>query len=182
MLNKALELNPADALAWVRMADLARGEDEESEAARTRLEQAVEGESAPAGAKFLVGTLQAEHGEYEQALAELQKVCQADSNNAVAWNNQAWVLSQIGADLQEALRCANRALELIPSEPRFLETRGQVYLMLEMWQEAIADLAAAEEQFVDSAAFHEALARACGESRSVANPPGPSPRASSGVL
>ena len=82
-----------------------------------------------------------------------------DEQNAVAWNNYGLVLGEGDeADLDAALVAVNHALELSPKEHRFRETRGQILLRLERWEEAVEDLEFALNGLPDLDAIHRSLA------------------------
>jgi tetratricopeptide (TPR) repeat protein len=64
-----------------------------------------------------------------------------DPKNAIAWNNYAFIVTQgEKPDYDEALKAVNKALEILPEEYHFRETRGQILVSLGKWQEAIPDL------------------------------------------
>lgn len=78
--------------------------------------------------------------QYGQALEKYKSACKVDQDCAVAWNNIAWILSNIEPlQMEEALDAANRGLR-IDDLARIRETRGQILLKLQRWQEAMSDL------------------------------------------
>ena len=50
----------------------------------------------------------------------------------------AWMLARCGRDLDEALRCARRALVLEPGKPSFVDTLGEIYFRRGQWANAVA--------------------------------------------
>jgi tetratricopeptide (TPR) repeat protein len=137
----------------------------EAAAARPTLlaafEQVVATPEAPLGLLAAIGTLAEISGHVELARDALAPVVETDPNHAIAWNNYAWALSQEPhRDLKAALAAANRAIELMPNQSRFLETRGQIYASLEMWREAVADLEVALNGMPNSIDIHASLATA----------------------
>ena len=55
-------------------------------------------------------------------------------DDALVLNNYAYLLAQAGVRLGEALLMVERALELSPDNPSYLDTKGWVYYMLEDYQ------------------------------------------------
>jgi tetratricopeptide (TPR) repeat protein len=125
------------------------------------LEQVVATPDVPLGLLAAIGTLAEINGHVELARDALTPVVEGDPNHAIAWNNLAWALAQEpDADLDAALAAANRALELMPNQSRFLETRGQIYVSLGMWAEAVADLEVALNGMPNTENIHASLAAA----------------------
>ncbi len=116
---------------------------------------------APAGLLVIVGTEAAKNQKFEDARQFLETATARDETDPVAWNNYAWVLGE-GANplLDEALIAVNRALELAPKEHRFRETRGQILLRLQRWQEAVEDLEFAINGLPKLDSIHRSLATA----------------------
>jgi Flp pilus assembly protein TadD len=108
-----------------------------------------------------IGTVAALSGDVPTARELLGRAVAGDPRRSAMWNNFAWSLSH-GAepDMARALDAANRALEMAPKEFRYRETRGQIYLALGRWNEAVSDLEFALNGMPDSAAIHRGLATA----------------------
>ena len=106
-----------------------------------------------------MGTEAAKNENFDEARQFLAAAVDRDEADPVAWNNHAWVLGEgEGAQLEEALIAANRALDLLPDEHRFRETRGQIYLRLQRWQEAVDDLEFAINGLPSLGSIHQSLA------------------------
>jgi tetratricopeptide (TPR) repeat protein len=115
----------------------------------------------PAAVIEVIGTAAALDGDIVPARKLLKRVIEEQPNNAVAWNNYAWALSQEPSkDLELALAAVNHALALAPNEFRFRETRGQINLALGQWSEAAEDLEFALNGMPDAAVIHVSLAKA----------------------
>jgi tetratricopeptide (TPR) repeat protein len=107
------------------------------------------------------GTAAAEAGNYDQAKTYLQDAVKKDPKNASAWNNYAFIVSQGGKpEYQDALQAVNKAIEILPEEYHFRETRGQILVNLKKWKEAIPDLEFAVNGMPTSPEIHAALALA----------------------
>jgi tetratricopeptide (TPR) repeat protein len=82
---------------------------------------------------------------YDDAVADYERLLEADPDNPLALNNRAYNLALVGRQLDEALRDVERALKLHGPDEAFLDTRGYVLYLLGRPQEALADLDAAIE-------------------------------------
>ncbi|NOZ39951.1 MAG: hypothetical protein GXP24_06975 [Planctomycetes bacterium] len=115
----------------------------------------------PASLLVAMGTEAAKNQSYDDARQFLAAAASRDETDPVAWNNYAWVLGEgENPALDEALKAVNRALDLAPEEHRFRETRGQILLRLERWQEAVEDLEFAINGLPSLDAIHKSLATA----------------------
>lgn len=76
-------------------------------------------------------------------------------------NNLATAIVRGGGDSNErALKLANETLALLPDHPDALSTRGEVYVAMERWPEAIADLTQSLQHRARSAELHRLLEKA----------------------
>jgi tetratricopeptide (TPR) repeat protein len=129
--------------------------------AKEVVERVAESPKTPAAILEAIGTVAATAGELDKAKIYLQRAANKDPRHAVAWNNYAWVvLQEPQGDLDDALAAVTKALEIQPDEFRFRETRGQVLVRLERWQDAIADLEYAANGMPESRDIHLSLAKA----------------------
>ena len=127
------------------------------------LDALCESPRAPTSLLTAVGTEAAKNENFDEARQFLAAAVARDESDPVAWNNYAWVLGEgegEGAQLEEALASVNRALELSPEEHRYRETRGQILLQLERWQEAVEDLEFAINGLPQLNSIHQSLATA----------------------
>jgi tetratricopeptide (TPR) repeat protein len=124
-------------------------------------ERILETPDAPLPLIACLGAAAAMENDIPLARRLLASVVAKDSKHAVAWNNYAWTLSrEPDSHYENALDAVNKALEQAPSEFRFRETRGQIYVALERWQEAVDDLEFALNGMPDMDAIHIGLATA----------------------
>jgi tetratricopeptide (TPR) repeat protein len=108
-----------------------------------------------------IGTVAATAGEFEKAKDYLQRAIEKDPRNSIAWNNYAWILLQEPqGDVEAALDAVGKALEIRPDEFRYRETRGQVFVRMGRWQEAVQDLEYAANGMPESRDIHLSLAKA----------------------
>jgi tetratricopeptide (TPR) repeat protein len=122
-------------------------------------ERILETPDAPLPLIACLGAAAAMEDDIPLARRLLASVVAKDPKHVVAWNNYAWTLArEPDSDYKKALVAVNKALEQAPSEFRFRETRGQIYVALERWQEAVDDLEFALNGIPDMDAIHIGLA------------------------
>ncbi len=61
------------------------------------------------------------------AADEFRKLIQRDPENETMYNQLAWLISNTEGDLDEALRCSQKSLELRPGEAGYLDTLARCY-------------------------------------------------------
>jgi hypothetical protein len=121
----------------------------------------LEAPDAPVPLAACLGSAAALENDIPLARRFLGSVVEKDPKHAVAWNNFAWTLSrEPDPDYEKALASVNHALGLLPFEYPFRETRGQIYVALERWQEAVDDLEFALKGMPEMDAIHAGLASA----------------------
>jgi tetratricopeptide (TPR) repeat protein len=99
--------------------------------------------------------------DWETAHRVLQLAVERMPQNYAAWNNLAWLYSnRPQPDYQAGLEAVERALAINPQDFHSRETRGQLLVRLERWEEAIEDLEYAINQLPDNPDVHAALAQA----------------------
>jgi tetratricopeptide (TPR) repeat protein len=109
----------------------------------------------------IIGTAATIRGEHELCLTLLKRAIEKDPENAIAWNNLAFVTSEsFPADMPLALDAVNRAIQLQPTNVEFLHTRGFIYLQLKKWNLAIEDLSVVVSQTPNASEVHRGLAQA----------------------
>ncbi|MEM7478436.1 MAG: tetratricopeptide repeat protein, partial [Planctomycetota bacterium] len=92
-------------------------------------------------AHFILGTIALNEGDVASATSHLDIAAHNNPNLPGLLNNLAFaILQEEEPDLARALRLSDAALRSLPEHPYLRETRGQIYLRLEKYAEAIADL------------------------------------------
>ncbi len=151
----------ADPLRLQQQAERLYRLQSESPVARQVIERVADSDSASARTLEAIGTMAAQHGELDEARELLRRAISKDPQNAVAWNNYAWITVQLpDGDPHESLDAVNKALTIKPDDYRFRETRGQILVRLGKWQEAVTDLEFAVNGMPDSREIHLSLAKA----------------------
>ena len=88
-----------------------------------------------------------ELGRYKEALADYATVLANDIEDAVAYNNRAWVYYKMARgssdgsarELKKGLEDINRAITLVPDQGLFYDTRGYLRYRLGKYDMALAD-------------------------------------------
>jgi tetratricopeptide (TPR) repeat protein len=160
LLGQALQIAPDNPQVLERIA-LLIGRDGDADAiAENMLQDALVNGTAPAVVHFLLGTRAASNGDMEAAKSHLEQARLLNPNTPVVLNNLAWVLAGRGSDqMTTALEYANQAVKLQPYQANFRDTRGQIHIRLENWQEGIADLEEALRKLKGSEQIHTSLAK-----------------------
>ncbi len=99
---------------------------------------------------------------YDKAKPWLEQAhLQTRGRDPMVMNNLATAIIRSGNDQQErALQLANDTLKLLPDNPDALSTRGEVYVAMKRWPEALADLTQSLERRQNSADLHRLLEKA----------------------
>ena len=98
---------------------------------------------SPAEAYFRVAMAEQSLNRFGPAEQDYHKAAELDPNLAVAYNNFAFLAANQRTDLDEALRFAQKAIELDSKVPTFFDTLGWVYLARGQQEQAIAALSKA---------------------------------------
>jgi tetratricopeptide (TPR) repeat protein len=108
-----------------------------------------------------LGTAAAVNHDLPAAQRYLRMSVSQNPESAVSWNNLAYVLVQLpNPPLEDALAATNKALAIAPDDYRYRQTRGEVFLKLHRWKEAVDDLEFALNGAPDAFAIHQSLAQA----------------------
>jgi exosortase len=97
---------------------------------------------------------------FDRAKVYLEQAnAQTRGRDAMILNNLAIAIIRGGGDTKErALQLANETLLLLPDHPDALSTRGEIYVAMERWQEAAADLTESLKLRQNSSNVHRLLA------------------------
>ncbi len=158
-LRRVLERRPGDGEAHVLLARIAarRGD---REALRRELRAAVQAVPPVPQAFSMYGSLLAEETRYEEARPYLERSLELDPENPLALNNLAFVLAELGSDLDRALTLAQKATSLMPDNPDLTDTLALVYIRRRLNDNAIALLRELTAKYPERAAFRYHLALA----------------------
>jgi tetratricopeptide (TPR) repeat protein len=114
------------------------------DAGRLALDTAVVGHFQQQGRdrplQFDLANPQLAQGREADAGATLRKLCEQPKATGGPLNNLAWLLTNKGGKVDEALSLINRAIEIDGETPEPLDTRGTIYLAMGRNDAAIRDL------------------------------------------
>jgi Flp pilus assembly protein TadD len=108
-------------------------------------------------------------GRHNEAARGYRDVLALNSNNGVAMNNLAYLLTENGGDLDQALDYARRAQIFLPDHPEVDDTLGWVYLKRKQAADAFAAFRLAFDQKPTEPAFRSHLAMALDQKRDTSN-------------
>ena len=121
------------------------------------LEQAMGPDAIPLS--ISLADLRDLQGRYDETIAIYRSILDKDSNNLVALNNLAWMLSFMPGDRDVCLPLINRAIQLRGPMVDLIDTRAVILLNLNKTKDAMKDLDAAYEEVASpSILFHMAQA------------------------
>lgn len=134
--DQATELDPTNILAYDHRASIYRYNGDYDKAIE-QLGIAIELE--PTAKRYgKRGLVYSEAGNYQAAITNYEKAIKLAPGYATAYNNLAWLYADtLETNLEEALELAQRAVELKPESPNYLDTLAWTYYKLGRHQEAL---------------------------------------------
>ena len=94
----------------------------------------------------LLGILFDQLENYERATVEYEQALKIDPNFSPAANNLAWIYSEQGGDLKEALNLAQIAFQTNPEDPHITDTLGWIYYKKKAYIQSIRYLRESKEK------------------------------------
>ena len=126
VLRRAIEAEPALLPAYAMLGQVYLSQGHLSEALE-EFDALAKRHSKPVSALTMAGMILQAQGNLPEARRRFERVIALDSRAAVAANNLAWMYAESGERLEEALRLARSAAEVLPDSPEVLDTLGWVY-------------------------------------------------------
>ena len=155
LVDRALAIAPNHAGALQRLAELTK-----DESTASMLSMLLARGGAAAVSHVLLAMRAADEGAANLQDVHLKQAHRANKHTAPILNNLAWVfLRDESEDVERARLTVDMALQLAPNQPHIRYTRGNVFIRLQQWNEAIEDLEFALAA-LDTPAAHELLAEA----------------------
>ena len=115
------------------------GENENQEL--QELQKSIANGVGSSASHFINGTIELNKGNVAKASYHLEIAAKENPNLPGLLNNLAYtIIQQEDPDLERALRLSNAAIRNLPNHPYLRETRGQIYLQMKKFTDAIADL------------------------------------------
>jgi len=103
---------------------------------------------------FLFASAQDRVGQKVEAIVNYRHALALQPDNPAVMNNLAYVLSETGGNLDEALTLARRALTKVQGAPDFSDTLGCIYLKKKMHDSAIQIFSSLVRKNPENATFH----------------------------
>jgi tetratricopeptide (TPR) repeat protein len=103
-----------------------------------------------ASAHVLIGMIQEQRQEYDKAKMHYQDALKLNAKFAPAANNLAWILSETGGNIDEALSYAQTAREQRPDDPHVGDTLGWIYYKKNAFLKAASVLKDAVEKLPEN--------------------------------
>jgi len=164
LLNEALKYDPYHDPIFDKMMELLGEKTETAATGRDYLLENLSEGRAIGMSHLLLGSIAFEKSDPAAAEYHLERAFHEMPNALVVMNNLAWFLAfkKNPPELDRALGLIDNVLERAPNDPRYLDTRGQIYTRLERWDDAIADLERALQKGLSTPETHNALATCYG--------------------
>ncbi|MEC9093693.1 MAG: hypothetical protein VX438_13350 [Planctomycetota bacterium] len=159
LVDHSIQLDPKNQKALAILAQISVMTNEEvSLSAKLKLDQAIGEASAPFAVHLVLGNHAAVNHDDELAVKHLRQALLLNRRATAVMNNLAFVLSRLNQPrFEQALGLINNALKIIPGNPRFLETRGNIYLKMKQYELAFHDFETAEVQVKDNKSLYQNL-------------------------
>jgi len=105
--------------------------------ARKRLETVLSHNDGNTVAHLWLGNVEEMMGDHDGALAQFRKVVDTNPGNAQALNNLAYLLSEHVNKPDEALKYAEKAVELVSNLPSYYDTLGWIFYRKGLYDSAV---------------------------------------------
>ena len=124
--TKAIEIKKNFFGAYLALGDLYAAQGQVNEAIKS-YNDAVKVNPDIVDPYMQLGSIYEKKGEIDKAKKYYQKVLKINPEFALAANNLAWIYSEHGGDIEEALSLARIAKEKLPDDPGIADTLGWIY-------------------------------------------------------
>jgi tetratricopeptide (TPR) repeat protein len=164
LLRLALQADQENRAAMVRLIGLGERSPEDAERAKELLRTLLASGHGTGFVHFALGCRAWREDDADKALWHLERAYKLDDDLGVVANNLAWVLAhQHPPDLARALRVIDSVVKRWPDMAEYRDTRGQILVQMERWEDALDDLEVALRGMPSNAGVHNSLARVYGE-------------------
>lgn len=163
LLARGLAVAPLNPRLLDELSYLGCSTDVDENLLQEKLQEALDSGISPGFVHFIQGTrdLLRKPANLESAMQHLDVARQHSVSYPGLLNNLAWAMTQTPeGNMDQALELVEQALRMMPAEPIIYETRGQVLLRQQKYQQAIADFERALASSEMRADAHEGLAKA----------------------
>jgi tetratricopeptide (TPR) repeat protein len=159
MLESGLRCDPNDPALLERLLAITKMPSVEGDHTVADLQKLLVRGEMPATIHFVLGVDAWRRNRTDEARVHWERANQLDPNSPSIANNLAVVLAGSNSpDLTQALRLVNMAIDRLPNEPSYRDTRGTILAKMGKWNEALPDLEAALSKNSQSPQLHKLLA------------------------
>ncbi len=159
--KKAIDINSALPVSYMNLAQLYIGSNRLDEAIK-EYEVALEKNPKLLPARVLLGVIYEHRKELDKAKSQYLEALKIDPKFAPAANNLAWIMSEQGDNIDQALTYAQTAREQRPEDPNIADTIGWIYYKKNAYLKAVSFLKEAAEKLGDNpmVLYHYGMAQA----------------------
>jgi tetratricopeptide (TPR) repeat protein len=93
-------------------------------------------------------------GRKPEALETYRRLLRLNTEDAIANNAVAYLVTETGGNLDEALKLAQKALQLSPKQPNFSDTLGWIYFKRNLNDSAVQVYRVLTQDYPDNPVFH----------------------------
>ncbi|MBZ5610602.1 MAG: tetratricopeptide repeat protein [Acidobacteriia bacterium] len=144
--------SPNSAEVQIRIAELQKKQGHAA-AALEALQRARQLDPKRRGLDAAMANLQEEMGKKTEAVASYRKALSETPDNPVVLNNLAYLLTETGGDLEEALRLVTQGVRKAPGNPNLQDTLAWVQLKKGNASAALPILSSITQKYPDDATF-----------------------------
>ena len=156
VLERALEANAGQPVAYVVLADFYSRQDRPDEAVDL-LETALERFPADTSVLFQMGAVLEQHDRFADAERAFRTLLEGDPDHAPALNYLGYMLADRGIRLQESVTLLQRAIAIDPHNGSYLDSLGWAYFKLDRLDLAEPPLRAAGDQLPGNSVVQDHL-------------------------
>ena len=155
----AIELNPNLLAPYYALAGIYL-RDKKEDKAIGQFERLIEVNPKQAGPHMMIAVIYDSQKKFDLSEKHYRSCLEIDPRFAPAANNLAYILVESNRDLNEALKLAQKAKEILPEEPSVMDTLGWVYYKKGLYDSAIGEFKASLAKAPDNpvVAYHLGLA------------------------
>lgn len=160
LMQAVLDHDPGNLFMLQRLYAMSAGDGEGAEKARELMRRVMASGNATAmpTLHLIMGNYEFSRGRFDKAKIHLEQAYKLNPNMLEIANNFAWVLATTTPSEQEkALKIIDMVIEKAPFASQYRDTRGQIYLQMGRYQDALADLEFALKEMSESRSLHRAL-------------------------
>lgn len=178
LLARSIEYDDANPLMLRMLLDTAPMIRPDANEVRAQVDQMIAKNNSPAVLQIFLGVDSLEKKDVKEANRRFDLARAANADAPRLLNNMAWTLAKTKPErLELAMDLINAAITRVPTQTRFLGTRGQILDKLERWQDARADLQRALQVMPDNQDLKDTMDRVTKNLQKTAHDPKREPSA-----